>query len=476
MPPIVASFVCVLVIIGFFRLNRDPQVRTSVALWLPVVWFALAASRALSQWLASFGFGFGVQATPDQYLEGSPLDRNLYLALTLIAAIVLLQRGQRIGRLLRANSALVVFFLYCGASILWSDYPDVTFKRWIKALGDLLMVLIILTETDQWAAIKRALSRVGFVLLPVSILFIRYYPNLGRVYSSVGVTENVGVTTTKNILGMITMIFGLGSLWCFLQAYRRRKSTPQTRQLIAHSAFLAVVIYLLSIASSATALSCFVLAGALLLVTNLSKRGGKPAVARLLVIGIVSISLIALFGDPGGNLVGTLGRDATLTGRTDIWKLSLSMAGNPVVGTGFESFWLGWRVEKTWNAYQFHLQEAHSGYIETYLTLGWAGIALLATLVMTGYRNIMASFRQNPEMASIKLAFFSVVLIYNLTEAAFRTQNPIWILFLWAVIAVPGVAAAEDPAQLGIPLADDVAESKTEVDYTLHAGVREKIT
>jgi hypothetical protein len=37
-------------------------------------------------------------------------------------------------------------------------------------------------------------------------------------------------------------------------------------------------------------------------------------------------------------VVQTLGRNTTLTGRTDIWKLVLPMAPNVFGGAGFESF------------------------------------------------------------------------------------------------------------------------------------------
>lgn len=95
----IAALVFVLGILGLFWLARDRSARTSGGLWLPVLWLALAASRAVTQWLAAFGFGSGVALTPDQYLEGSPLDRNVYLSLTVLGLIVLLRRQRKLGML-----------------------------------------------------------------------------------------------------------------------------------------------------------------------------------------------------------------------------------------------------------------------------------------------------------------------------------------------------------------------------------------
>src|SRR5438128_11540843 len=96
--------------------------------------------------------------------------------------IVLLARGRRSATFLRANGPILLFFLYCSASVLWSDYPEVAFKRWIRALGDIVMVLVVLTDTDPSAAVKRLLARSGFLLIPLSVLLIEYYPELGRGY------------------------------------------------------------------------------------------------------------------------------------------------------------------------------------------------------------------------------------------------------------------------------------------------------
>src|SRR5581483_4780832 len=99
-----------------------------------------------------------------------------------------------------------------------------------------------------------------------------------------------------------------------------------------------------------------------------------------------------------GAALQSLGRNPTLTGRTEIWSAVLHFAGNPLFGTGFESFWLGDRIKHIW-AYgemTYGINEAHNGYIETYLNLGWIGVALLVNLIITGYRNIHGAMRLDP--------------------------------------------------------------------------------
>jgi len=443
-PRPIALILFSLAIWGLFALSRDRTRRTGGALWLPVIWLALAASRSVTQWMEVFGLAGGISFTAEgQYVEGSPFDRAVYLALTVCGLVVLLARRRRLGNTLLANLPILLFFFYCGVSIFWSDFPDVALKRWIKALGDLVMVLVVLTDPDPVAAFKRLFSRVGLLLLPLSVLFIKYYPDLGRSYHpDVGFwsASYTGVTTSKNLLGMTTLLFGLSFWWLFLQALQRRKDRRRMVLLMVYGISLLAVVWLFRMAQSATALACFVLGAALIAITELTKLGRRTGIRHLLVLAALVVPVVAVFAPFGGGMLGIIGRDATLTGRTDIWRLALDMRGNPLVGTGFESFWLGWRLLKVQNAYRFQLQEAHNGYLEVYLNLGWIGIVLLLGLIITGYRNVQGAFRRKSEIASLLLGFFVVALVYNLTEAGFRTLNPMWIVFLLATLAMPTIA------------------------------------
>ncbi len=131
-----------LVILCLFWLDRDRNARTSSALWIPIAWLLLASSRSVNQWLTIGQTASGASSADQQYvLEGNPIDRAVYGGLLVLGIIVLLQRRKQAGKLLRANAPTVLFFVYCAISLLWSDYPDIGFKRWTKAIGDLVMVL-----------------------------------------------------------------------------------------------------------------------------------------------------------------------------------------------------------------------------------------------------------------------------------------------------------------------------------------------
>lgn len=427
----VATALTCLVIGALLFINRDPNLRTSPALWIPVIWVAIATSRPVSLWLQ-----MAPARTADQYLEGSPLDRNVFAVLLLLGVFVLLSRARKLA-LLRGNLPLVLFFAYCAISILWADYPGVAFKRWVKGLGDVVMILVVLTELDPPAAIKQLFARVAFAFAPLSLLFIRYYGDLGRYYDRwEGSVMYSGVAVDKNMLGMACLVFGIALSWRLLQELSTPRGQRRRGTIFAHCVVVAMLVWLLVISDSKTALGCFVLASGLMFVTKFP-RLRRPVIVHSMVAGIVCAVYLALFSDIAGLILTRLGRDPTLTGRTDLWSTLLTYPVNPMFGAGYESFWLGSRLEELWSLYPWQPNQAHNGYLETYLNLGWVGVCLLAFIVISGYRRIHDLLRNDPAGAQLRLAFFLVVIIYNFTEAAFKSLHPVWFAFLLAVMAVP---------------------------------------
>jgi exopolysaccharide production protein ExoQ len=429
-------------IAGLFFLNRDESVRTSKALWLPVIWLWLAGSRPVSAW---FGTGGGFDTTLGSTLDGNPMDAAIFAALVAIGVMVLLRRKKKTRAFLAANGPIVAYFLYCLISVTWSPFHGPAFKRWIKAVGDLVMVLIIVTDVHPTAALRRLYSRVGFILLPISVLLIRY-TDLGRGFNEDLSIANTGVTTNKNALGLIVYLVSLGTLWNVRALLMDKKAPNRTRRLVAQCALLIFGIVLLQTAHSATSTACFILGGGLMLATSLRAIRDRPTRVYGLCMGIVLAGgLIMLLG--GQSLViGALGRKSNLSGRTDIWKASIAAADNALIGTGFESFWNAnaYRVSQSLTLAGFNdtsnLVSAHDGYIEIYLDLGGVGLSLIALILVSGYQRAMTTFQRDPMLGSLILAYLTTSIFYSITEAGFRTLTPNWIFLLLAVVSAGGVA------------------------------------
>ena len=413
------------------RLDRDKGARISKVLWIPLAWLLIGSSRPVTEWLQT-GIVQG-----SSYEEGSPLDRTILIVLIVLGLFVISKRGSQIKAILRLNLPIIIFFVYCLISMVWSDFPFVTLKRWFRAAGDMVMILIIITDPYWEVGLKWTLRRIAFLLIPLSVLIIKFFPEYGRSYTATGAQMWTGVCTDKNGLGAVCMVFGTALFWQFLPVSSDPQSkTVWSRERLAQASVLAMTLYLVWVIDSKTALMCFLLANTLIFITWLGPRFRRPAFLTMLVTGMIFGCFCVLFLGVDAGALQAIGRRSDLTGRTEIWATVLPLVKNPVLGTGYEDFWMGDRIEYVARNLAL-LNQAHNGYLEIYLNLGWIGLILLGTIIVVGYRNLLATFRSNVDMARLKTAFFMMCLIYNFTEATFKMQSPVWIFFLWAAMAVP---------------------------------------
>jgi O-antigen ligase len=287
------------------------------------------------------------------------------------------------------------------------------------------------------------------------VLLSKYYPYLGRKYSVwSGQGSITGVTTDKNLLGVTTYILSLGALWQILQLWPDRRDPDRKRQFLAQCVVLGFGIWLLCNADSATSTACFALGAFVMLVTSSPRMVGRPAAVHKLVLTLVIIvGLIQVTGAYAA-VIHAMGRNTDLTGRADIWPVLIPMAPSQLVGAGFESFWLGPRLLKVWNAFpNLYVSEAHNGYIEVYLNLGLCGLALVFVLLINGYRRSVAGFRVDSNLARLMLALVLSAAMYSYTEAGFRMLDYAWSFLLIALIGAGNIVSlASEHQEVAEPL------------------------
>ncbi len=439
MMQLIGTIVCLAGIAWLFYMDRDPDASPAPALWIPTIWLLITGSRSVTEWLSMRP----QVSLAQQFSDSSPIDAAVYASLIAAGLVVLNSRSIPVRGFLRQNLPLVLFVAFCALSVLWSDAPFIAFKRWTKSVGDLVMVIIVLTDPRPVAALRTLFKRIAFVLLPLSVLFIICFPNLGSGYSPEDMTwMYFGVTTFKNLLGMIAMVCGLFSFWSLLCAYEDRSMRNRRGHIAAHLIIFITACWLIIKADSMTSLACLALAGAVLVLVGQRSVLRWQAGVPLVLIFFLAVPAIAVFFDPLGPLLHSLGRNSTITGRTLIWQTVLSLQTSPWFGAGFESFWLGPRLERIWHMSVNGIQEAHNGYIEVYLNLGWCGVILLSAVILSGYSRAIAALRRDRQEGRLRLAVLTAALIFSMTEAGFRMLSPIWIALLLAASERPAIRAA----------------------------------
>ena len=423
MPPIIATIICLLFILYLFYVDFRDRHRSSWELWIPLIWMFLAGSRFVSQWL-----NLGERYTsPVAYQDGSPLDAFIFSILIFAGFSILVRRRVNFLEVLFKNYWVWLFFIFAALSVVWSDFPFIAFKRWFKAFGNVVMVLVILSEERPYEAVKMILRRLAFLLLPLSVLFLKYYPELGRVYTRSQVMFT-GVASQKNGLGQICLISGIYFSWSFLYRNHSAPSTTDHLKLLMHFLLVAMTAWLLFMANSATSLLCLVVAIGIFFLSRVPVIAREPG--RIMVVGgflVFLFGMLEIMIGVSDSVISMLGRDPTLTTRVPMWYGLLEMAEDPLVGVGYESFWLGDRLLLLLNMYG-GLHQAHNGYLETYLNLGLIGLFLLLGSIASGIIKTRRYLTVDYSAAILRLCFVSVTVLYNWTEAAFVGVSDMWML------------------------------------------------
>lgn len=420
---------------GKFRPSVSPSV------WIPIMWLFIHGTRSISMWL-------GLESSSSRD-EGNPIEASINFILILAGLIVLLRRNVQWPRVFRENIWLFVFYTFWAMSTVWSDYPLITFKRLFKDLGNVIMVLVVLTDREPSEAVRAVCVRFAYICIPLSVVFIRYFPEWGRIY--VGEHRDVpmliGVALQKNLLGILVLISAMFLLWDVLDRAHRGRSTDQTRTMFSHMIVIVMCWYLLLTIDSATALICSVIGSLLILLGySIFKRHPLRLESLSVMFAATALALDMFFNIKETLVVEGLGRNMTLTSRTDIWETVQGFVDNPVVGAGFDTFWAGERLQLL-QSKTFGIIQAHNGYVETYLNGGWAGVLLLAIVLVSGYCRIRKRMASGSLADIVRYSLLVVAMIHNFSEASFNKNGPMWFAILFAIMDYRAVSPSH---RLGI--------------------------
>ena len=407
----------------------------SLDLWLPILWLLLISSKPVSYWL---GFETSMN-NMEVYLEGSPIERNIYLLLLALGLISLFRRKIKWLNFISENRWTIFMFVYWLISIIWAEYAFVGFKRWVKDATNLVMVLIILTNREPIKAFRSVFSRYINILVPISVILIKYYAEIGRYYDKT-TWEHLysGVAIEKNGLGVITFISGMYLIWDMMEMRKSTERMTDFFDILNRFSLFLMVIWLLHMSKSMTSFMALVIGASILLILQLPIA--KHLTKNLWLYSFFCLFIFLLiyyFQDSYEQFLKSLGRSSTLTGRTEIWTQVLSIPINSLIGTGYQNFWLGDRAHKIWSLWNFRANQAHNGYIETYLNGGWIGLFFLMMMIISSASKIKRFLlRLNiRKYDSLRFSILITTVFFNLTEGYFNNMSPIWFFYLMMTLS-----------------------------------------
>jgi exopolysaccharide production protein ExoQ len=424
--PDVASILCSALVVCLLIIDHKQSLNVSTALWIPTLWMLHCASRPLACWFGSGSFEGDIEA-------GSSVDQAFLGLLIVMAFLIVTRRGLKWCEIISNNKWLFLLFLYMGLSAVWSDLELISFKRWIKASGALLMGGVIISELDAPEAMRSVLRRSAYVLVPFSVLLVKYYHDKGIAYNEwTGEAMWTGVTPQKNCLGRLCLIAGFFLFWELWGRWRECRLRQLKYQTISDCVVLGMSIYLLRGSDSATALAVLglgiaVFAGLLCFRERFRKAGPAIEVTSLAILLALCVAYFLLGDTLLASVVGSFGRDMTFTGRTTIWGILWPEAlKSPVVGLGYGSFWV--HPPESLNG----LNEGHNGYLDVFLELGIVGLLALGRFLWQFYWRARVALHDHFQWAAFNICFLVMAMVHNFTESSFaRSTTHLWTVMIF---------------------------------------------
>jgi len=395
------------------------------ALLIPGAWIAIQGSRPVSYWL---GYGSG---------ESNPVT-TLSFALFLVAAVVVLVRRKlNWGSLVQKNKAIFLIYTYLLLSVFWSEMPFASTKRLVKDFEALLIGLIFLTEINPVEAIRAVFVRVSYILFPLSVVFIKYFPHIGREANKAGENMFTGVTTQKNSLGETVFVLGLFLLWDFVAIYKGENRKGKKQQLAIRAGMLLMGLWLLVTCDSQTSMLCLVLGAVAFWGCGrlLRMRRGK-AVLYAILASIIMLAIADKTFGLSDMVIRALGRNPTLTGRTEIWRAVLEQKTDRLVGHGFCIFWDTEKGEAVIGELM-QINSTHNGFLEMYVDGGLVGVGLLIFMMLAGGRRVIDRLFAGHPLGRIGLVFWLLAILYNFSESSFFRLDVLWFTLLLLLMLTP---------------------------------------
>lgn len=372
--------------------------------------------------------------------QGNPVSQAIFLTLYVLAFCLVFARRRRLMRVLSRDKFLLLLIGLTLVSVLWATAPEVTLRRSVALIGTTLFGVYLAVRYDLNEQLRLLAWALGLGAL-LSLLFALALPAYG-VMTELTATGWRGVYGHKNTLGALMALSTL--VFLLLTVSGRRY-----RWLCLAGFGFSVGLLLLS--NSKTSLMVFVTLLALLPFYSALRWRYTLMVPVFIAAILVSGGIATLVLSNNEVVFDALGRDATLTDRTEIWSAVIHMIREqPWLGYGYGGFWLGWAGPSAYVLLTIYFDPltAHNGLLELWLGLGLLGVMVFTLGFVVAFLRAIAWARTAGSVVRLwPFAYLTLVLLQNLTESVILTQNDIfWVLYVAVVLSMP----ARRPKPVGL--------------------------
>ena len=357
-----------------------------------------------------------------QSADGSPILRLLWLPVYGIVFLALVWKWKAAMLTAIRMPFLIALTAIAAFSFLWSIDPGVSQRRGI-AIAMTTGAGLFMAARYDWKTILRVLGAVWITVAVLGFLTALVNPSFGVMYD-IHVGAWKGLYYEKNQMGghMARAAFLCGFLFLM---------DRKARRLWGFGIAICSLMVLLS--TSKTSLLALMLGFGILFIAAWMKRGVRTGLTTAWLGVIVAGVFTGVMVFAPEIIFTALGRDPSLTGRTDIWGALIDKIDErPMLGYGYGVFWAPDSLPAYWvrEAVEWDAPTAHNGWLEVALATGLIGLSLLfLDFLMTIARAARSSI--DTWTGVLALGVCAQFLLFSLSESISLQQNSItWLTYV----------------------------------------------
>ena len=295
-------------------------------------------------------------------------------AIYLLSLACILPMIKPVWKQVKRNGLIFSMLGWAILSVIWSDMPSTSAFNALRMAIDLLLV-IYLFERYSANDIQKLVLLVGYVAAAGSVFMVFALPQYGlqlRGSSSLGAWE--GIFGQKNLCGLMMLIL-------LLPAFFVKLNGAYARMLRGGYIVTTLIIIAMTRSAGGWVVSALCLAFVALLKLTMRMPRKDAVVMVVALTGTAAVAGLVVFANYD-TLMYALGKDPTMTGRTELWPGLIHLAMlRPLRGYGYMAFWQqglatgpsrGLALQLGWPG----LAGAESGILELFLELGVIGLLL----------------------------------------------------------------------------------------------------
>lgn len=360
---------------------------------------------------------------PEVPLEFAQI-RLVFLVNYIITFGLLMPRWRKVLYLLAKEKFILLLITCVLASIFWSFLPGLTIQRSVGLLGTTLFGAYLATRYTLRQQLELLTWTLGTVVA-FSFIFAIALPKYG-IMGGTHAGAWRGIYNHKNVLGKI-MVLSAALFWMQVTGIQKNRFWLGCN--------LSLSILLLVLARSTSSLINFVIIVSASCAFRVLKWRSKFAISAILLLLALIASLSLFLFSNAESLLTLTGKDASLTGRANIWPAVLTMIGKqPWIGYGYSGFWKDFSSEGAyvWRATDWTPPNAHNGILDLLLDLGLLGLLVFLGSCLQCLMKSLTVLYFNKSLEGLwALTYLTYIVLANITESSLLIQNNIfWVLYV----------------------------------------------